>query len=118
MGWDGSDAWKKKSDVVAEQLRPGRWDDLVVIAHKSTRSGLWMVMENPSTGLRGVFFDLIEKQGGRYYVKSMAESEGPYYYDCPQEFLDMVPPRADKAFMFNVQWRAQYYQANPGLEPK
>ena len=104
MGWDGCDAWKKKSDVVAESLRPGRFEGLVVIAHKSTRSGLWMVMENPSTGLRAIFFDLIEKQNGRYYVKDMAESECPYYYDVPKDFLDMVPE--EKAFMFNSRWRA------------
>lgn len=113
MGWDGDDSWKKKSDVVAEQLRPGRFDGLVVIAHKSTRSGLWMVMENPSTGLRGIFFDLIEKQNGRYYVKGMAESECPYYFDCPQNLVDMVPPTADKAFMYSLKWRSMREGARP-----
>ena len=105
MGWDGSDAWKTKKDVVAEQLRPGRFDGLVVIASQTTRSGLWMVMENPSTGLRAIFFDLIECQLGRWFVKSMTESAHPYYFDCPQKLVDMVPARADKAFMFNHQWR-------------
>lgn len=113
MGFDSSDAWKKKSDVVADSLRPGRFDGLRVIAHKSTKSGLWMVMENPETGLRAIFFDLIEKEGGKFYVKGMAESECPYYFDCPQALVDMVPPRADKAFMFNAKWRAMRAEGRP-----
>ena len=113
MGFDSDSSWKKKSDVVADQLRPGRFDGLVVIAHKSTRSGLWMVMENPDTGLRAIFFDLIECQLGRWYVKGMAESECPYYFDCPQNLVDMVPPTADKAFMFSTQWRAMRAEARP-----
>ena len=113
MGWDGNDSWKKKSDVVADSLRPGRFSGLNVIASKSTRSGLWMVMENPETGLRAIFFDLIECQLGRWYVKGMAESECPYYFDCPQNLVDMVPPTADKAFMFSLQWRSMRAEARP-----
>jgi hypothetical protein len=110
MGWHSDYNWKSKKDVVASSLQPGRFNGLNVIAHKSTRSGLWMVVENPDTGLRGIAFDLIERRDGTYWVKEMAESDGPYYYDCPEKFLTMVPPIASKAFMYNNQWRSRYWE--------
>lgn len=113
MGYDSSDSWKTKKDVVRDCLRHGRFDGLNIIVSRSTRSGLWMVVENAETGLRGIYFDLIEKQGGRYYVKSMCESECPYYFDCPQDLVNMVPPTPAKSFMFSVKWRAMRVEARP-----
>lgn len=112
MGWDGCDDWKKKSDVVKSRLNDYAVDSTFeVLASKSTKSGLWIVVRNRQTGLKGIFFDLIQKERGHWYVKSMDESMGPYYYDCPAKFLDLVPPRASEAFMFNLDWRSRV-QAN------
>jgi len=33
--------------------------------------------------------------------------------DCPQNLVDMVPPTADKAFMFSTKWRAMREEARP-----
>lgn len=113
MGWDSCSNWKKKADVVAERLADlGRSGDFEVLASKSTKSGLWVVVRNKDTGLKGIFFDLIEKRAGEWSVKSMDEAAGPYYYDCPAEFIAMVPPRADQAFMFNPRWRARWAEVN------
>lgn len=115
MGWDSSDNWNKKADVVASLMADySKSDTFDVVASKSTTKGLWLVVKNRHTGLKGIFFELIERQGRRFFVKSMDEAMGPYYYDCPAMFLDMVPPRASESFMFNMAWRAQYRQANAG----
>ena len=112
MGWDSDSRWKSKKDVVADLLRPNRFDSLIVIKSKVTGAGLWFVVENPETNLRAIYFDVIEKQDGDWYTKGMAESEHPYYFDCPKEFLDLVPPLASKAFMFNAEWRAAWLRVN------
>ena len=113
MGWDIADHWTKKADVVAEQLAMyNRSETFEVVAHKSTTKGLWVVVRNRNTGLKGIFFDLIERRGKKFALKSMDESMGPYYYDCPAKFLDMVPPVASESFMFNLTWRAQWRAAN------
>ena len=107
MGWDSANHWTKKSIVVAEQLAQYTRTDSTfeVLASKSTKSGLWMVVRNKDTGLKGIFFDLIECHLGRFSVKSMDEGMFPYYFDCPKKFLDMVPPTASEAFTYNLKWR-------------
>jgi hypothetical protein len=115
MGWDSNSNWKTKADVVADQMAMYRRSETFeVVAHKSTTNGLWLVVRNRDTGLKGIIFDLIKKEQGTWGVKGMDESMGPYYYDCPAAFIDMVPPRASEAFMFNLAWRSQYRAANAG----
>jgi hypothetical protein len=62
---------------------------LKVVAQAATCYGrhLWTLYEMGS-GRRFVHFDLIEKRGGDWGVKSMDESTGPLYYDCPLALLD------------------------------
>lgn len=121
MGWDSNSNWKTKADVVASQLAMYRSSTTYqVLDFKSTKSGLWIVVGNIETGKTSIVFDLIEKQYGSYSVKGVDESMGPYYYDCPAKFLDMVSP--DIAYGFNTQWRSRWKLYNkhnpnsPGLQ--
>jgi len=111
MGWDFCSNWKKKADVVAERVGDYSNDsNYELLAHKTTKSGLWTVVRNRQTGLKGICFDLIECQLGDWGVKSMDEGMGPYSYDCPRAFLEMVP--AAESFNFNPEYRARWTEAN------
>ncbi len=92
MGWDISYSWTKKADVVADLLgQYSRAQDFEVVAFKSTTHGLWTVVQNRTTGKRSIFFDLVERRGKQFAVKGMDEAMGPYFYDCPKRFFDLVP---------------------------
>lgn len=107
MGWDIGHNWYKKSDVIQELIfQYSRSENYQLIAHKSTTNGLWLVMQNKENGKKLIAFDLIKKFGKNLAVKSMDESMGPYYYDCPAKFLDMVPE--SEALGFNADWRNRW----------
>lgn len=40
---------------------------------------------------RGITCDLIRCHSGDWGFKDMQEAEHPYYYSCPQKYLDLVP---------------------------
>lgn len=101
MGFDSCDSWTSKAQVVKELLADTA-RRAKVVAHKSTRSGLWSVIENDD-GSRAILFDLIERSNRRYFVKAMDESCNPYFYDCPLAFLGLVPQ--DKTKYYSAKWR-------------
>lgn len=76
-----------------------------VLQHKKVRGGLWVVLDNPYA----IVYVKVEvgsgKDKGWVYYKSITESEHPYYYDCPIEFLNMVPRQCqewrDKVIAFH-----------------
>ncbi len=88
MGWTYSSRWDTKEKIVNDLLADLR-GNYTIVAYRSTRSGLWAVIERE--GKRDIFFALIEKHQGEYGYKDMAESMHPYTYDCPLEFLGMAP---------------------------
>jgi hypothetical protein len=111
MGWDVDPTWHSKADVVTEQLA-GLGSGYEILEYKSTSSGLWMLVKMRSSGKKGLFFDLIERHGSQFAVKSMDEGMGPSYYDCPVRFLDATPK--DESFTFNAEWRKRYLETNNG----
>lgn len=78
------------------------------IAHRVVGNTLWSVAEK-STGERFILCDLLEGSGQGWGYKSMDESVHPYYYDCPIDFLDMVPEVACQ------EWRDK---VRAGYRPK
>lgn len=76
---------------------------------------LWSVWEQVFTNSDGsetkpperfIRCDLLRCTSGEWGYKDMCESMGPYYYNCPQKYLDMVPEVA------NASWRekvAEYH---------
>jgi hypothetical protein len=106
MGFDFTKG-AKKTDIVKRLIadRPrfnnGR-DSFDVssktVAHKVIGSSLWMVVEQTKhfkladqTKRLIVLAVLENKRGFGYGYNSHCEEAHPYYYDCPLEFLDMVP---------------------------
>jgi hypothetical protein len=111
MGWDYCKSWQTKEDIIREltkspQDRPE--NVYTCLAHSTSGNQLWAVWEgkNKETGKteRFIGLDLLQYSrgsfGGCWGHKGMDESMGPYSYDVPQKFLDMVPER-------NPDWRAR-----------
>jgi len=94
MGWDFCSAWTKQADVKNYLL--GSFTEKV-LAHKTTAYGrrLWVAVE-AADGTRSIVLALLDK--------TMDESMGPYYWDCPTSLLDLMgEPRNEDA----RQWRAE-----------
>lgn len=113
MGWDFCREWKTKADVVTELVKNlSNSSRYQLVAHKSTTNGLWSVVRNLETGKKLIFFDLIKRERNGFAVKSMEESMGPYFYDCPSSFVYLVPE--SESGNFNRGWRERYFNANVG----
>lgn len=106
MGWSSCTSWSNKKQVVNE-LKNDLAKNYNIIADKSTKTGLWAVIEHKQEAKRYIFLALIQTRGGKYkeyYVKEMTESSGPCYYDCPLEFLELVPCPTER------EWAAEWRQ--------
>jgi hypothetical protein len=120
MGWDSSPNWKSKSDVMTAVKRDmlfynvglsdGSVLDQEIINSKQGRDGLWLLLQRTFRGELGtrketrIVFALIEKQGKDWMYKAISEREGPYYYDCPKDWLDRVEDIEDEYF---GNWKAK-----------
>jgi len=101
MGW--TYGWNSQSElkkyILKEALKSER-----VLAHKSTNYGrhLWVVYQTENE--RFILLFLLSKNGadscGVWGYKDLSESCHPYYYDCPLDFLEMVPEGC-------AEWRAE-----------
>jgi hypothetical protein len=102
MGWDSSNEWTKKSDIITHLKRSMFLSNWEIIADKSTVDGYWAAVKNPN-GERFIFFGLIQGLS----LKTMDESMGPSYYSCPVHFFDLV----DAPKGYAVEWREKVKQA-------
>lgn len=62
-----------------------------VLAHRAIGNRLWFLAQTRSGEYAGriwIGLTLIDSRRGEVAVKSMDESVGPCYYDCPLAFLD------------------------------
>lgn len=80
---------QSKSEFVNELLakfEPGK-----LLKHSVRGNNLWVLIKHPinDTTIIGLF--LMSSQDGCWGYKDMAESDGPFYYDCPLSFLDAAP---------------------------
>jgi hypothetical protein len=122
MGWDFTRGASKK-DIVNRLIAPvkrhraGEWSnarqqwveldydvETKTLAHKVVSNTLWSVVETkrhrqPVEVERIIACFLLERGGIGWGYKDMCEAMHPYYYDCPLEFLDMVPVACE-------EWRA------------
>lgn len=116
MGWDFTRG-ASKTDIVAELVKDQprqlarTWSnkdqkiidldyemEVKTVAHKVVRNTLWAVREQIKYKKEGeerfryILCCLLQnKRGYGWGYKDMSEMEGPFYYDCPLEFLDMAP---------------------------
>lgn len=72
------------------------------VAYKVVNSALYTVEERKDNGARYIGVYVLSRQGGEWGYKSMDESMGPYYFDCPLKFLDMVP---EPESQYAKEWR-------------
>ncbi len=66
-----------------------------VLAHRAIGNRLWFLAQTRSgkhVGRIWIGLTLIDCRGGQAAVKSMDESCGPCYFDCPLAFLDRADP--------------------------
>lgn len=100
MGW--SFGWNSKKELVDHLSDPAAYGGNVKLLAKSLKGNhLWIVWQKPS-GERYIYLALLQGTpgggGDGWGYKDMSESMGPYTYDVPLKFLDMVP-------VANTEWR-------------
>ena len=103
MGWTYP-ADVSRKELIEQRTRP--WDrEIDGVTVRSTclahcfRGVLWSVWERTferdgkqvEKTQRWITCDLIRCHGGDWGYKDMQEAEHPYYYSCPQKYLDLVP---------------------------
>ncbi|MDR6522168.1 hypothetical protein EJP69_14345 [Variovorax gossypii] len=63
----------------------------MVLAHRAVGNRLWFLAQTRAgehAGRKWIGLTLIDSRRGEVAVKSMDETVGPYYFDCPLSFLD------------------------------
>jgi len=134
MGWDYCEAWPTKADMV-KYLTGGEGDDrsglfptwpVKVLARCCKGETLWAVFEytdripassyapERKPGDRFLCLFLLGKTTIRGRVawgyKDMGEESGPYYYNVPLEYLDMVPDPGGYATAWREEVRKRHAQ--------
>lgn len=118
MGWDFCDAWTKKSDVLKEQLRPGRFGPgSKLLASQSVKEGYLAVWEL-ADGKRFLECSLVQKgrRGEGFGVKTMEESMGPCEFNgCAEVLFSLAgDPPNEYAAGFRARVRATRHAKGPG----
>jgi hypothetical protein len=107
MGWTYSQSWRSKEELVRYLKSPDRnGEHYQMIASTVRGNHHWYVARYQKDGQDITFIGLDLMQSGRedgWGYKPMDESVGPYYYDCPLKFLDMVSEPVGNA----AEWRAK-----------
>lgn len=115
MGWLFTNG-ATKQDVIAELTRSyvtnrGKAD---IIAYTVIDNVIWKVIDHSDTQsgdcLRYIACDLLESSDSGWGYKSLDESVHPLYYNCPLEYLDMVPDVMCEDWREGVRL---YHQQNP-----
>jgi hypothetical protein len=84
MGWDFVLSCKKKKDMV-EHIRK----NYSISDYNVSGDEMWVIMINRDNTTLAVF--LLQKDGNCWGFKNVSESEGPFYYDCPNSLISKVP---------------------------
>jgi hypothetical protein len=94
MGYDFTKG-ANKADIVKDILTGGaKPTEYFAVAHRTVGRVLWVVWEHESVDRNARFIGcyLLESQKGfGWGYKPMSESEGPCYYTCPLQFLEITP---------------------------
>lgn len=87
MGWIVSN-WTRQ-ELIQELTSRERFSGAKIIKSRMIGNRHWHVVEL-ADGKRFIGLDIISKHGSEYGYKSMDESMGPHYYDCPLSFLALA----------------------------
>ena len=95
MGWDFTEGATRKHVIweITMSFDDASGKHWRCIAHKAGKDAYWSVWQaGDDETSRYILCSLIEKQKEfGYGYKNMSEETGPFYYDCPLEYLDMTP---------------------------
>jgi hypothetical protein len=98
MGWDGSEHEDKKSFV--QELLADMGER--VVDHAVVGNHLWTLCRDDEFGRLVIGLDLLRKQDGCWFNKSMCEYMHPYYYDCP---LRLIKAADEPVSETAAEWR-------------
>lgn len=117
MGHIFSSEWRTKDDLVQSILRDCTINSMDgtsrVLSHALRGNQLWIAWEyhKYSEGedpKKIVLLYLISTNQGSYGYKTMDESMGPYYYDCPDHVIKAAGPTTNE---YALAWRAKVKEA-------
>ena len=86
-----------KAQAVEDELRKIA-SHATLIAHRVIGNRLWFLAQHPAgrdadiAGLKWIGLTLIDCRNGEAAIKSMDETCGPCYYDCPLSFIERADP--------------------------
>jgi hypothetical protein len=103
MGWLGTK--QTRAQAIREITRSH--ETATCILFTEVPAGVWSVWEltksGPDCGKRIIVLDLIEARDGYQMVKTMDETTGPYYFDCPPAYLEAAKDFASEGY--SAGWR-------------
>lgn len=103
------------------QIGPHQWSMTYCVAHLFTTERddpiIWLVSESrvlydgvPARApIRDLYCVFIDQGGPHWSAKFIHELDGPSYWSCPLDFLELATP-------FNEQWRAEVQQFHQGIK--
>lgn len=112
MGWDSCETWKSAAEAL-KSVDAGRSEWKLLARTKVARGArVWSVYASKDE--RFIVCDLFERDGhgsGRtwWMTKSVAAAEGPFYFDCPLDYLGMAggTTSLELAWRYEVRLRAK-----------
>ena len=88
MGWLYN-THPPSTDSFVKEILHG-FNKTLLLAHSLRGNHLWVLAQNPGQDpFIGLF--LLARNEGCWGYKDLAESDGPYAYDCPLSYLDRAP---------------------------
>jgi hypothetical protein len=108
MGWTSCQNWQNKKQIVNELMNDYQRSGFKILGQKTTNEGLWLVVQKENVK-PFISFDLIKKEKGQFFVKSLSEDCGPFYYSCPIKFFELAPEAVSKSAL---EWREKVKKIN------
>ena len=87
MGWDGIPKTKSTQGHIAQHVNSIYGERALKICMGAPNEFYVAVQDGDS--VRAVVF-LTNEEDGYLYIKGMGEDEGPFYYNCPSEILNLL----------------------------
>jgi hypothetical protein len=114
MGTVSCSNWKTKKDVVNELTHDLARSGFNVLGQKGAAEGVWYLIEK--NGEKTIYFGKIEKNRGEFFLKTMSEDMGPYYFTCPLKFIEKASePKSEYAQAWREKVRTYHAAANKKL---
>ena len=115
MGWLFNTKKQTKKEFVSELLKSLAWGGKIVLAHKSTRQGLYAVVQDENN-TKILVCIMISKSEGCYGSKDLSECVGPSMNDCPTKFFELVG-EAPNEFAESFRERCRARESNKNYVP-